>query len=48
MICDNCVISCGTNVVEKIAIGNNDTIGLGVVVTNDVPDNAVVLRAMRL
>lgn len=39
---DNCYIGTGATILGPVTIGNNVTIAAGAVVTNDVPDNAVV------
>lgn len=42
IIGDNCYVGTGAIILGPIIIGNNVTIAAGAVVTNDVPDNAVV------
>lgn len=39
---NNCYISTGVTILGPVRIGNNVTIGAGAVVTNDIPDNAIV------
>lgn len=43
IIGDNCYIGTGVTILAPVKIGNNVTIGAGAVVTNDVPDNRVVV-----
>lgn len=38
-----CTIGTNATILPKISIGNNVTIGAGTVVTNDIPDNCVVV-----
>lgn len=39
---DNCWLGAGCSTIQKIAIGENSTIGIGAVVLNDVPADTVV------
>lgn len=39
---DNCYFGIGSKILGSVKIGNNVTIGAYSVVTNDIPDNAVV------
>lgn len=41
---DNVYIGPSVCVVEDVKIGNNVTIGVGNVVTKDIPDNATAVR----
>ena len=43
VIGDNCYIGAGAKIIGNIKIGNNCRIGAGVVVTEDIPENSVVV-----
>lgn len=43
VIGDNCYIGAGAKIIGNIKIGNNCRIGAGAIVTEDIPDNSVVV-----
>jgi serine O-acetyltransferase len=43
IIGDNCLIGAGAKIIGKIKVGNNCRIGANAVLSNDLPDNSLVV-----